>query len=81
MSRLGPQKPAVMKRVFRANGLEVKKTRGKQQGKGSHCAMEHPDDANKSTIVPGYSEIDKSLAARMIRQAGKTIKEYLSHLK
>jgi len=78
--RLGPQKPRIMKRVFAENGLVVKKS-GRQAGKGSHCRMEHPNDPSKSTTVPGYAQIDSTLAAEIIQQAGKTIAEYLSHLR
>jgi len=81
MGRLTPQKPRDMKRVLGENGLVEGKVEGRQQGKGSHCVMEHPCDANRSTTIPDYPQIDVGLAAAIIKQSGKTIQEYLSHLR
>ena len=81
MSRLGPQKPRVLKKIFRDNGLVVRKVGGRTQGKGDHCVMEHPDDASRATCIPDYVEIDVGLAAEIIKDSGKTIREYLSHLR
>jgi len=70
-----------MKKVFAENGLLEKKVGRKQQGKGRHCMMEHPDDPNKCTTVPDYPQIDRGLARDMIKDVGKTVEEYLSHLR
>ena len=81
MPRLGPQRPRVMKRVLRENGLVEGRPRGRTQGKGSHAVWEHPDDPTRSTTVPDYDMIDPGLAHKIIVQSGKTVEEYLVHLR
>jgi len=73
--RLGPQKPRTMKQVLKDNGLV-----DTGRGKGSHSLMAHPREANMRATVPDYPQIDARLAAKIIRQSGKTIDEYLAHL-
>jgi len=63
--------------ILRRNGLE--QTAGR--GKGSHAYFEHPDDAEKATIVPHYNEIGPELLRQILTQAGKTRPEYEPRLR
>ena len=77
MPRLGPQRRRNLIRILRENGL----VEDPRKGKGSHMWLGHPSDPTKATVVPSYETIDGGLADRIIKQAGKTVEEYLSHLK
>jgi predicted RNA binding protein YcfA (HicA-like mRNA interferase family) len=77
MPRLGPQRRRVLERVLRENGLVERPERGK----GSHRRWEHPEHPTKATTVPDFDVFDVRLVLTLIRQSGKTVEEYLSHLK
>jgi predicted RNA binding protein YcfA (HicA-like mRNA interferase family) len=64
-------------RVLRENGL----VELPERGKGSHTLFEHPDDPTRHATVPSEEEIGTHLTRLILAQAGKTVEEYLSHLK